>query len=78
MKGKWVSRIQEYNLEIWPTKTVKGQGLAKMLTEGNEKALDIGGLEMVSIVLDEMEHHNWHSNIVNYLKNLSYPDHLRS
>ena len=37
--GKWVSTIQEYDLEIKPTKLIKGQGLAKMLTQGNEKAL---------------------------------------
>ena len=39
VRGKWVSKIQEYELEIRPTKLIKGQGLAKMLTEGNEKAL---------------------------------------
>jgi hypothetical protein len=27
-RGKWVSKIQEYDLEIKPTKTIKGQGLA--------------------------------------------------
>ena len=39
IRGKWVSKIQEYDLEIKPTKLIKGQGLAKMLTQGNEKAL---------------------------------------
>jgi hypothetical protein len=43
IRGKWISRIQEYDLEIKPTKLVKGQGLARMLIEGNEKALNIGG-----------------------------------
>ena len=41
IRGKWVSKIQEYDLEIKPTKLIKGQGLAKMLTQGNEKALGI-------------------------------------
>ena len=40
-RGKWVSKIQEYDLEIKPTKLIKGQGLAKMLTQGNEEALGI-------------------------------------
>ena len=40
-RGKWVSKIQEYDLEIKPTKFIKGQGLAKMLTQGNEEALGI-------------------------------------
>jgi hypothetical protein len=41
-RGKWVSKIQEYDLEIKPTKIVKGQGLAQMLTEGNEEAIQMG------------------------------------
>ena len=40
-RGKWVSKILEYDLEIRPTKLIKGQGLAKMLTHGNEEALGI-------------------------------------
>lgn len=39
--GKWVSRIYEYDLEIMLTQLVKGQGLARMLREGNEKALNL-------------------------------------
>jgi len=38
-RARWVSKIQEYDLDIRPTKLVKGQGLAKILTEGNEKAI---------------------------------------
>ena len=40
-RGRWVSKKQEYDLEIKPTKLIKGQGLAQMLTEGNEKALGL-------------------------------------
>ena len=36
-RGRWVDKIQECELEIKPTKLVKGQGLAQMLTESNEK-----------------------------------------
>lgn len=32
-RGRWIAKIQEYDLDIKPTKLVKGQGLAKMLTE---------------------------------------------
>ena len=35
-RGRWVAKIQEYDLEIKPTKLIKGQGLAKMLTKSNE------------------------------------------
>jgi hypothetical protein len=30
-RGKWIAKILEFNLEIKPTKLVKGQGLAKLL-----------------------------------------------
>ena len=39
IRGKWVSKIQEYDLKIKPTKLIKGQCLAKMMTKGNELAL---------------------------------------
>ena len=38
-RAKWVSKIQEYDLEIKLTKLIKGQGLAKMLSQGNEGGL---------------------------------------
>eukprot|EP00253_Pinus_taeda_P029143 PITA_29143 len=40
-RGKWIAKIQEYDLDIKPTKLVKGQGLAKMLTESNVQAFGI-------------------------------------
>ena len=32
-RGKWIAKIQEYDLDIKPTKLIKGLGLAKLLTE---------------------------------------------
>ena len=40
-RGKWIAKIQEYNLEIKPTKSVKGQELPKLLDESNCQALDL-------------------------------------
>ena len=34
-RGKWIAKIQEYELDIHPTKMIKGQGLAKILSESN-------------------------------------------
>ena len=34
-RGRWIAKIQEYELDIHPTKLIKGQGLAKILFEPN-------------------------------------------
>ena len=31
-RGKWISNLLKYDIEIKPTKLVKGQGLAKLMT----------------------------------------------
>jgi hypothetical protein len=38
-RSKWIAKILEFDLEIKPTKLVKGQGLAKLLVESNCKGL---------------------------------------
>jgi len=77
--GKWLSRIREYDMEIRPTKLVKGQGLSRILIDGNEKELNTDKEEsskMVVEVLDELERHEWYVDIVYYLKNSTCPNHL--
>ena len=44
-QGKWIANILEYDIEIKPTKLIKGQGLAKLMTETNFQALDINELD---------------------------------
>jgi hypothetical protein len=75
-QGKWVSKIQEYDLEIKPTKIIKGHSLAQMLTERNQEAIQMGESEQINVVVSELEHNEWYSNISHYLKNLSCPNHL--
>jgi hypothetical protein len=43
-RGKWIAVILEYDIEIKPTKLIKGQGLAKLMDESNFHALDINFL----------------------------------
>ena len=31
-RGRWIAKVMEYDVDIKPTKLVKGQGLAKLLT----------------------------------------------
>jgi len=40
-RGKWIAIILEYDMEINPTKLIKGQGLAKLMVESNIHALNI-------------------------------------
>jgi len=40
-RGRWIAKIQEYELDIIPTKLIKGQGLAKVLFESNCQDLGI-------------------------------------
>jgi hypothetical protein len=40
-RGKWIAKIQEYNIEINLTKLIKGQGLNFFFAESNCKALKI-------------------------------------
>jgi hypothetical protein len=38
-RSKWIAKILEFDLEIKPTRLIKGQGLAKLLAEANREAL---------------------------------------
>ena len=51
-RGRWIAKIMEYDIEIKPTKMVKGHGLAKLLTKSNFQAL---GLNVISNEVFEEE-----------------------
>jgi len=34
-RGKWIAKLLEYDVEIEPTKLIKGQGLVKLLVDLN-------------------------------------------
>ena len=40
-RGRWIEKVMEYDVDIKPTKLVKGQGLSKLLTESNCQVLDL-------------------------------------
>lgn len=40
-RGKWIAKIQKYDMDIKPTKLIKGQGLAKILSEAKFQYLGI-------------------------------------
>lgn len=40
-RAKWIAKLIEFNIELKPTKLVRGQGLARLLVEENCRTLDI-------------------------------------
>ena len=51
-RGKWIATLLEYDLEIKPTKLVKGQGLAQLMTQSN---FDVLGINFLSSFLGETQ-----------------------
>jgi hypothetical protein len=47
-RGRWIARILEFDLEIKPTKLIKGQGLSKLLVESNCEALGVSFINTCS------------------------------
>jgi hypothetical protein len=87
-RGRWLAKIQEFDLEIKPTKLIKGKGLAKLLAESNLRALDINSLQgegkdthfqepddqtYPNEVEEKFMLSGWYKDIVFYLLNLKCP-----
>jgi hypothetical protein len=49
-RAKWIIVLLEYDLEIYPTKLIKGQGLAKMLAQSNCEVLGVNFLSLSQII----------------------------
>jgi hypothetical protein len=90
-RGRWLAKIQEFDLEIKPTRLVKGQGLAKILAESNFRALRINGLQgceecvdmneldeqiTASRIEEKFTSSDWYKDIASYLLILKFPSDL--
>jgi hypothetical protein len=85
-RGKWIAKILEFDLEIKPTKLVKGQGLAKLLAESNCEALGVNFLNTRSgtqqtelpsqCPQDDLSlvNFSWYRDILYFLQELKPPD----
>jgi hypothetical protein len=81
-RSKWIAKILEFGLEIKPTKLVKGQGLARLLSESNFKSLGVHFINSCSEnqqveLSDEGSQVNsplvgctWYKDIIFFLKKL--------
>jgi hypothetical protein len=47
-RSKWIAKILEFDMEIKPTKLVKGKGLDKLLVESNCKSLGVNFINTFS------------------------------
>ena len=80
-RGKWIATILEYDLEIKPTKLIKGQGLAQLMAESNLQALDINMVDALDeqeelpapTVEEQFQNSPWYANILYVLTNLNSP-----
>jgi hypothetical protein len=83
-RGKWIAIILEYDIEIKPTKLIKGQGLEKLMVESNFHALDINFLTAVDEQREQATpsmrevflNSPWYADLIFVLHNLQAPPSL--
>ena len=46
-RAKWIAKLIEFNIELKPTKLIKGQGLSRLLAEENCRSL---GIDFMGII----------------------------
>jgi hypothetical protein len=80
-RSKWIAKILEFDLEIKPTKLIKGQGLARLLAESNYKALEINLIHEQAESSDRgsqgivpLAACPWYKDILYFLQELRPPD----
>jgi hypothetical protein len=86
-RGKYIAKIQEYDVEIKPTKLVKGQGIEKNLDEFNCKHLGMNAFSSNIIAVEpeggetqepaldvspKFSQSDWYKDIIFYLQSLRY------
>jgi hypothetical protein len=91
-RARWIAKMIEFNIEVKPTKLVKGQGLANLLAEENHKLLDINFIAEISEnsqtelaaegqhdsqqVAEYLSSCEWYSGIIHFLQKLEVPPEL--
>ena len=53
--GKWIAKLLQYDIDIKPTRLLKGQGLEKMMAQSNFDCLDMNLIAEISKLSDEDE-----------------------
>jgi hypothetical protein len=88
-RSKWIAKILEFDLEIRPTRLIKGQGLAKLLDETNRKFL---GVDFVNAQSKNQQNQlpevdpqqeplldrcSWYKDVIYFLQELRPPNGLQ-
>ena len=81
-RGKWIAVLLEYDLEIRPTKLIKGQGLAKLMVQSNFDSISLHMISKLEIeekypkgqpdpnVVDHFVSSPWYNDIIFVLQYL--------
>jgi hypothetical protein len=87
--SKWIAKILEFDLEMKPTKLVKGQGLARLLVESNCKALRVNFMNANFVnqrtdipnnslqINSKLIECSWYKDLIYFFQNLQAPLDLR-
>jgi hypothetical protein len=90
-RGRWLAKIQEFDLEVKLTKLIKGQGLSRLLDESNFRSLRINNLQeyegcvdidkfddqiIATRIEEKFASSGWYKDIVSYLLTLNFPSDL--
>ena len=81
-RGNWVTTLQEYDLEFKPASINRGQGLCKLMAEGNsneEKNWESEvELHMMDVCPLFTAPDSWYRDLVHYLQEGYFPEHSNS
>ena len=78
-RGRWIAKILEFDIEIKPTKLIKGQGLAHLMADSNCKALSININAINEKTIDGVYDYpdiflsDWYKDIIYFLQNCNCP-----
>jgi hypothetical protein len=84
-RSEWIAKILEFDLEMKPTKLVKGKGLARLLAESKCKALGVNFMNADSIyqqtdiasnksqISPKLTECNWYKDLIHFLQTLQPP-----
>ena len=82
-RGNWLTTLEEYDLEIKPSKLVKGQGLCKLVVEAQDPQIEQeeGWDNEVDLLQNEVLYmpastNSWYIDMKYYLTHGRSPNHL--